>query len=283
MTDLILQNGGKSEIQRAIDAIESTPGGSSDPLLLDQYVAIGDTPASVGGVRLANDKILAWRNLADDDDLTMGFLSVSLNDIPRDSVRIFDWGNDPTDNQFQMYADESWTEQLFLLNGSGLYVGFGAYSDIFKGDFTADPELNTHAILQSDNLKIVAAGGGFSYIDINSDGGPRIVMQSDVDTHPGSDGFIRLPHGAGITWRNSNDNGNKHLKFGSDVVDTLSLDADMILANLLPTGYVEQPEISDPSAPSANKARIYVRDNGGKTELVALFPTGAVQRLAIEP
>lgn len=42
-------------------------------------------------------------------------------------------------------------------------------------------------------------------------------------------------------------------------------------------------ERSDASAPSANIAVIYARDNGGKTELVARFNTGAIQRIAIEP
>jgi hypothetical protein len=40
---------------------------------------------------------------------------------------------------------------------------------------------------------------------------------------------------------------------------------------------------SDFSAPAADKVKVYARDNGGKTELVARFPTGAIQQLAIEP
>jgi len=48
--------------------------------------------------------------------------------------------------------------------------------------------------------------------------------------------------------------------------------------------FAELTEISDPVAPSANKARLYLKDNGaGKTQLVVRFPTGAVQQLAIEP
>jgi hypothetical protein len=49
--------------------------------------------------------------------------------------------------------------------------------------------------------------------------------------------------------------------------------------------YVEMPERgSDPAAPASNNARLYVRDNGaGKTQLVARFPTGAVQVVATEP
>lgn len=51
------------------------------------------------------------------------------------------------------------------------------------------------------------------------------------------------------------------------------------------TGYIQQAEVAtDVAAPAANKAVIYTRDNGsGKTQLVARFPTGAVQQIAIEP
>jgi hypothetical protein len=46
----------------------------------------------------------------------------------------------------------------------------------------------------------------------------------------------------------------------------------------------EMTEMTAPSAPAANKARIYAEDNGsGKTRLMVLFPTGAAQQIAIEP
>jgi len=48
-------------------------------------------------------------------------------------------------------------------------------------------------------------------------------------------------------------------------------------------GYQEITEIADPAAPAANKCRLYARDTGGKTELVAVFNSGAVQQVAIEP
>lgn len=38
-----------------------------------------------------------------------------------------------------------------------------------------------------------------------------------------------------------------------------------------------------PDAPAATKVILYARDTGGKVELVARFPTGAVQQVAIEP
>lgn len=50
-------------------------------------------------------------------------------------------------------------------------------------------------------------------------------------------------------------------------------------------GMLEMAEQSaDPAAPSANRGRAYMRDNGaGKTQYVVRFPTGAVQVIATEP
>jgi hypothetical protein len=47
--------------------------------------------------------------------------------------------------------------------------------------------------------------------------------------------------------------------------------------------YHELVEISTPSAPPSNHARVFVRDNGsGKTQLCVRFHTGAVKVLATE-
>ena len=47
---------------------------------------------------------------------------------------------------------------------------------------------------------------------------------------------------------------------------------------------LELIEQTAPSAPGSNCVRIYAVDNGsGKTRLMALFPTGAAQQIAIEP
>lgn len=47
---------------------------------------------------------------------------------------------------------------------------------------------------------------------------------------------------------------------------------------------IEVFEMTAPSAPSANGVRIYAEDNGsGKTRLMALFPSGVAQQIAIEP
>lgn len=47
---------------------------------------------------------------------------------------------------------------------------------------------------------------------------------------------------------------------------------------------VTMSETTAPAAPAANNVVIYAEDNGaGKTRLMARFPTGAAQQIAIEP
>ena len=59
---------------------------------------------------------------------------------------------------------------------------------------------------------------------------------------------------------------------------------DLKLRNLIQTEYSQLTEMTAPSAPATNSVRIYAEDNGaGKTRLMALFPTGAAQQVAIEP
>lgn len=49
-------------------------------------------------------------------------------------------------------------------------------------------------------------------------------------------------------------------------------------------GMVVLGEISDPGNGSADTVRVYARDNGaGKTQLVAVFSSGAVQVVATQP
>ena len=47
------------------------------------------------------------------------------------------------------------------------------------------------------------------------------------------------------------------------------------------TSFLELGEIATPGAPGANKARLFIRDNGsGKSQLCVRFPTGSVKLLA---
>jgi hypothetical protein len=49
-------------------------------------------------------------------------------------------------------------------------------------------------------------------------------------------------------------------------------------------GAIQLPEMSEPSAPSANYGRLYVKDNGsGKSQACVRFASGASQCFATEP
>jgi hypothetical protein len=49
-------------------------------------------------------------------------------------------------------------------------------------------------------------------------------------------------------------------------------------------GYSEHLEMTPPAAPSADRVRLFAQDNGaGKTQLMALFSSGAAQQVAIQP
>jgi hypothetical protein len=67
-------------------------------------------------------------------------------------------------------------------------------------------------------------------------------------------------------------------------VGTFALNDISGTAQVFGLGFWEAPEITDPAAPATNHGRLYFRDNGaGKTQVVARFPTGAIQVIATEP
>lgn len=49
------------------------------------------------------------------------------------------------------------------------------------------------------------------------------------------------------------------------------------------TTYIEITEMAAPSTPSANNARLFCRDNAGKTELCVMFSDGSVQVIKSQP
>ena len=74
--------------------------------------------------------------------------------------------------------------------------------------------------------------------------------------------------------------------------ETAGTGADNVPVILIPAGTsqvevgngVQFTEMTAPSAPAANKVILFAQDNGaGKTQLMALFPSGAAQQVAIEP
>lgn len=71
------------------------------------------------------------------------------------------------------------------------------------------------------------------------------------------------------------------LQFYNNTTEIARVASDSLRMN---AAYFEMTEQTAPAAPSANGVRIYAVDNGaGKTQLMALFSSGAAQQIAIQP
>ena len=81
---------------------------------------------------------------------------------------------------------------------------------------------------------------------------------------------------AGDAWVGASTSSGKRVGIG---------DNNAGLAGIIVAGtYYEMTEATAPSAGPANSVRIYAQDNGaGKTQLMALFSSGAAQQIAIQP
>ena len=104
-------------------------------------------------------------------------------------------------------------------------------------------------------------------------------------THLDKTTFATVDHVAGPLYLAANASDVAHrVRQTADTTDRWSVDANGV-ERIGATGFVEMSEMAaDPSAPAANKARYFTRDNGsGKTQACVRFPSGAVQVLATEP
>lgn len=74
---------------------------------------------------------------------------------------------------------------------------------------------------------------------------------------------------------------NALITFRTENTDRVQIDAAGNLLSL--ANWIELDEISEPANAGANKARLFVKDTGGKTQLMVRFASGASQPIAIEP
>ena len=95
-------------------------------------------------------------------------------------------------------------------------------------------------------------------------------------------------YNAGLTIGSQNDIGNFAILSSS--VNPSSLAGSLGLGTVAPAtrldlaaGAITMSEMAAPAAPAANGVVIYAVDNGGKTQLMARFPSGVAQQIAIEP
>lgn len=84
-----------------------------------------------------------------------------------------------------------------------------------------------------------------------------------------------------ITWSNTGGNPSATNDVGLGRVATNVL---KVTNSGSGAGALQWQEMTTPTAPSANNVILFAQDNGaGKTQLMALFATGAAQQVAIEP
>ncbi len=147
----------------------------------------------------------------------------------------------------------------------------------------------------ADNIdvNIQSAGSGFTYI--GAVGGNSVIKVAPVSTasYFGESGvawtaFIQrsgrrfsLAKDTKLTWTDTDGGADatQDVGFARSARGVIAITDGSTGA-----GCLEMSEQTAPSAPSANGVRIYAVDNGaGKTQLMALFSSGAAQQLAIQP
>jgi hypothetical protein len=122
------------------------------------------------------------------------------------------------------------------------------------------------SVQNEQGFQVYASGNtNRALIITNFSGAPMINMASDWSLNWGSSTTVNTSYDTSM-WR-----------IGAGIVG--------VRGSSITTGgalaFVEQ---TAPSAPGTNGVYIYAEDNGGgKTRLMALFPTGAAQQIAIEP
>jgi hypothetical protein len=135
-------------------------------------------------------------------------------------------------------------------------------------------------------------GVGFTTHSLRDVGESRWVMYRG--SFYGAAGAIQFGSGVLLNWCSSAnfDVANIDAALGRNAAGVLEVNSgaagvlrDLKLRNMVgQAGFSEMVEMAAPAAPAANMVRIYAEDNGsGKTRLMALFPSGAAQQIAIEP
>ncbi len=178
-------------------------------------------------------------------------------------------------------------------------------------------QFSTIILLSSNPVVLYSSGGGALWGTANNTGfslppaGP--LAWSSVSGDPSGSADLQLVRDAANTLAQRNGTSAQTLRVygtytdssnyvrgslaGSSTAVTLAAQtagtgADDVPVVITPAGTaqveigngVQFTEMTAPSAPAANKVILYAQDNGsGKTQLMALFPTGAAQQVAIEP
>lgn len=182
-------------------------------------------------------------------------------------------------NNNAMWAWNGANPQFIQPSSGGLCWSSGAYPG-----FNA---LNVDLILTRDAANTLAQRNG-----VNAQAFNLYNTYTDASNYErigirwsGNDAIIGVQVAGTGTFRQLHHVGQTHRFFVGSSGTTFAWNIEQTGSLVAQTGvFVGLVEMTAPAAPAANGVRIYAEDNGaGKTRLMALFPTGVAQQIAIEP
>jgi hypothetical protein len=181
------------------------------------------------------------------------------------------------------------TTSYVLLQPNGGYVGINETTpDTLLHMTAADPELKIEATARAWGLAVYTTApapmnaGEFGIHDITGGTYPLIIE---------TDGDVRMQASTGIAFgttasgaRIAGSGNSLLLQTVTAGAFTTKLTIDASGNITVPSVYMEFSEMTAPSAGAANSGRLFCRDNGaGKTQLCAIFSSGAIQVIATQP
>lgn len=212
---------------------------------------------------------------------------------PNFSLRLYDvvsmaappWGGPAMTGRVMAYKEEYgrgkgvWEQRIVLGGGEPRGLGPGDLRDGIVGSVHVDAQAvaaKKYQVREGDDSKILMS------LSAEEDAGTGTTATMEIRGKDGTspEGYAEL---IAITT-----DGAAHSGVAS-VVISLATENGVIeftgaLRMRMGQCYIEMTEQDDdPDAPGANRCRLFVRDNGGKSELCARFPSGAIQQVAIEP
>lgn len=170
------------------------------------------------------------------------------------------------------------TEALRVVNSGNVGVGTTSPTSEWNGGGKAFQVQSTNYPVISASSSTADAGGArvgtLTWDWKSADSGFRTIAAIDV-TVPGSG--TALKRGGLMFFKTRTDN------LTGDPINRWSIDDSGNFIQWTPS-YIEVFEMAAPTAPAANGARFYAKDNGaGKTQLCVIFNTGAEQCFATQP
>lgn len=150
-----------------------------------------------------------------------------------------------------------------ITDGTFLDTGVGMLIRLYRA--SGNPIYATRVTADTQDRLQIKSGGGLSW---GSGSAAQDVALSRVN--------------AGSALQVTNDAGGAAALDVFGTITSGKVGADLIVLDA--NGFMELHERTDPAAPAANNARLYIRDNGsGKTQFCVRYATGVVQVLNTQP